>query len=190
MKLVPFGDASESGGTVAATGTRFGSVLVADAPMTTVTSATARLAGDAFDPTDDLLVVTDYEENLRRIDALIREIDVRPDQVLIEATILRATLNDSNALGMEFNMVSGVDWGKLSAMTPGLTKIDTPTAVSASLSRSLSSCQRGLSSSLSAERSRMPRPCSGRKHQASLRCWRRAARSARITTADSFPFAA
>jgi len=41
---------------------------------------------------DDVLVVCDYEENLKKVEQLIREIDVKPEQVLIEATILSAKL--------------------------------------------------------------------------------------------------
>ncbi|HPD45669.1 MAG TPA: hypothetical protein P5279_02120 [Anaerohalosphaeraceae bacterium] len=50
----------------------------------------------------DTLVIQDYPENLARAEALIRNLDVRPKQVLVEATILSARLVE----GMEF----GVDW--------------------------------------------------------------------------------
>ena len=40
---------------------------------------------------------------------LLAEIDRRPQQILIEATILRATLNEDNALGVDFNVMGGVD---------------------------------------------------------------------------------
>src|SRR5688500_560712 len=66
--------------------------------------------------TEDMLVVTDYPENLDRVANLLAEIDRRPQQILLEATILRATLNDDNALGVDFNVLSGVD---LNAATIG-----------------------------------------------------------------------
>jgi type IV pilus assembly protein PilQ len=59
------------------------------------------------------------------IEQLIREIDVRPRQILIEATILRAGLTEENALGIDFNMVSGVDFEMLASQSPGVTDLIT-----------------------------------------------------------------
>ncbi len=56
------------------------------------------------------IVVIDYPENLGMIGQIIDEIDVRPPQVLIEATILVASLNDTNEFGIDFNVLSGVDF--------------------------------------------------------------------------------
>ena len=56
------------------------------------------------------IVVIDYPEHLAKIGQIIDEIDVRPPQVLIEATILVASLNDTNEFGIDFNVLSGVDF--------------------------------------------------------------------------------
>jgi type IV pilus assembly protein PilQ len=56
----------------------------------------------------DMLVVTDDQERLDQIQLLLKEIDRRPKQVLVEATILSATLNDNNALGVDFSVLGGV----------------------------------------------------------------------------------
>lgn len=69
--------------------------------------------GDAS-ASQDFLVVTAPPSKLREVERIIKEIDVRPKQVLIEATILRANLTDKNALGIDFSMV-GVDLEKLGA---------------------------------------------------------------------------
>lgn len=63
----------------------------------------------------DVLVVSDYEENLDRIEKILKEVDVKPDQVLIEATILRATLTENNALGIDFNALSGINFSGFSS---------------------------------------------------------------------------
>jgi type IV pilus assembly protein PilQ len=60
-----------------------------------------------------LLVVTDYDENLNNVTKLIQEIDVRPLQVLVEATILRASLQEDNALGVDFTVLGGVDFSTI-----------------------------------------------------------------------------
>ncbi len=58
----------------------------------------------------DFLMVSDTVERLDRIAKLLDELDVRPRQVLIEATILRATLNESNQFGIDFTMLGGIDF--------------------------------------------------------------------------------
>lgn len=56
------------------------------------------------------LVVIDTAIALERVGFLLEQIDVRPQQVLIEASILRATLNEDNALGIDMSLLSGVDF--------------------------------------------------------------------------------
>jgi len=70
--------------------------------------------GGGSHATEDLLVVTDYPDNLERVRKVLKDIDRRPQQVLVEATILRAALNEDNALGVDFNVLAGV---KLSQFT-------------------------------------------------------------------------
>ena len=48
---------------------------------------------------EDMIVVTDYPDNLERVGKVLAEIDRRPQQILIEATIMAATLNEDNAAG-------------------------------------------------------------------------------------------
>jgi type IV pilus assembly protein PilQ len=72
--------------------------------------------------TDDTLVINDYPENLIEIEKALKVLDVRPKQVLLESTILRATLTEDNALGVDFVSVSGLD---LSTLTNALVTSDT-----------------------------------------------------------------
>ncbi|MBL8963677.1 MAG: hypothetical protein JNK70_06360, partial [Phycisphaerae bacterium] len=59
---------------------------------------------------DAMLVVYDYEENVAEIERLIREIDTRPSQVLVEATILQTQLNEANAFGVDFSVLGDLDF--------------------------------------------------------------------------------
>ncbi|MEM7681818.1 MAG: hypothetical protein AAF288_07670 [Planctomycetota bacterium] len=58
---------------------------------------------------DDLLVVVDYQENIDQINETLEELDRRPAMVLIEATILQATLSENNALGTDFSLFFDID---------------------------------------------------------------------------------
>jgi len=70
---------------------------------------------------DDMIVVTDFQENLDRARQIIKEVDARPPQVLVEATILVAQLNEQNQLGVDFTVLGGVNFGQLANINAGST---------------------------------------------------------------------
>src|SRR5438045_274620 len=71
--------------------------------------------GGSTHATEDVIVITDYVENIDRAKKILKEIDRRPQQILLEATILRATLNEDNALGVDFTLLGNVDFSTLTA---------------------------------------------------------------------------
>lgn len=83
---------------------------------------TANAATEAFTITDGVpngadnyansatIVVYDFEENVEEIQALINELDTKPAQILIEATILQTTLNEANAFGVDFALIQNLDF--------------------------------------------------------------------------------
>ena len=75
--------------------------------------------------TNDIVILTDYVTKLNEIEKVIKELDVFPRQVLIEATILRATLNENNALGIDFTTLGGIDFGTVNSISPGAQSITT-----------------------------------------------------------------
>lgn len=85
--------------------------------------ASKEKAGGRSPAMGDVIIVVDHPANLQIIEQAIREIDVAPQQVLVEATIMRATLNEQNALGVEFNTLAGVDFQMLAANSPGVGSI-------------------------------------------------------------------
>ncbi len=87
--------------------------VAASTPATSgIDTGTKDLGGDNH-AGDDCLVITDYAENLDQVRAVIKEVDRRPQQILIEATILRAALTENNALGVDFTMLGGVNFKAL-----------------------------------------------------------------------------
>jgi len=65
---------------------------------------------------NDMLVVKDYPEKLDMIEAKLREIDIRPLQVLVEATILSVKLNEDTKFGIDWNTLQGVAISTLSGV--------------------------------------------------------------------------
>jgi type IV pilus assembly protein PilQ len=57
---------------------------------------------------NDMIVIFDFPENLEKAETVIRQIDVRPKQVLVEATILAARLTEETEFGVDWNLLSGV----------------------------------------------------------------------------------
>lgn len=59
-----------------------------------------------------MLVVIDFEENVAEIESLVRQIDTRPAQVLVEATILQTQLNEANAFGVDFSLIADMEFNE------------------------------------------------------------------------------
>ncbi|MEM6553143.1 MAG: hypothetical protein AAF750_13580, partial [Planctomycetota bacterium] len=55
------------------------------------------------------LVVHDFPDHIEQIEVTLKQLDVQPKMVLIEATILQATLTENNALGVDFAVFADID---------------------------------------------------------------------------------
>jgi len=106
-----------------------GTIAKSPAARVGVAGKTQQTEGNAL-AGHDFIVVYDHADRLASIAALIKETDVKPAQVLVEATILRARLNEDNALGVDFTLLGGVDLQLMGATSRGvldLTLGDLPT---------------------------------------------------------------
>lgn len=56
------------------------------------------------------LVIYDYPEQIGEIEALLGQLDSKPAQVLVEATILQTSLTENNAFGVDFAFLNGVNF--------------------------------------------------------------------------------
>ena len=57
----------------------------------------------------DRLVVSDYPENIERIREVLSQVDAEPMQVLLEVTIMNATLTETTEFGIDWSNIPGVD---------------------------------------------------------------------------------
>lgn len=84
--------------------------------------STGSAGGDTM-ALNDTIVMRDYPENIAEAERLLSEMDIRPNQVLVEATILSATLTEGMEFGIDWNTIDGVAVTKLNPdgiMTDGL----------------------------------------------------------------------
>lgn len=73
---------------------------------------------------DATLVVYDYQEHVDEIEKLVKELDTRPSQVLVEATILQTQLNESNAFGVDFSLIADMNFSDFSGSGGPLKAVD------------------------------------------------------------------
>jgi type IV pilus assembly protein PilQ len=97
-------------------------IAVSPAARTGIASD-ANEAGSNSNVHQDVIVVQAHPATMLEIERVLKQIDVRPKQVLIEATIVRAELKDDNSLGIDFSLVGGVDLELLGATSNGGTQL-------------------------------------------------------------------
>ncbi len=56
------------------------------------------------------MVIIDFEDRISEIEALVRQLDTQPAQVLVEATILQTSLTEANAFGVDFSIIADMDF--------------------------------------------------------------------------------
>ncbi len=99
---------------------KMGIVAVTSRSQKGIPSGGDEVGGDSYSQ-QDVLVVTDLEANVARVAEIIKQVDVRPKQVLVEATILDVQLNDDTSLGVDLNVLAGINFNETSAVAFPLT---------------------------------------------------------------------
>ena len=72
-----------------------------------------------------MLIVEDTADGMRRIEALLREIDAQPQQIMIEAKILEITLDNNQNFGIDWSKIFSAD-GVNKFGTAGFATRNTP----------------------------------------------------------------
>ncbi len=70
------------------------------------------------------MLVFDYEENLGEIEKVVKELDTKPAQVLVEATILQTALTEANAFGVDFSLISDLNFSDFVNLGGPLKTVD------------------------------------------------------------------
>ncbi|HKI18930.1 MAG TPA: hypothetical protein VKA15_13675, partial [Isosphaeraceae bacterium] len=74
----------------------------------TIQRGTQPVTGGVSMASNDMVVIQDYESNLKIIDQIIQRLDVQPVQVLIEAVIINVELDLDTQLGVNFAVVDNL----------------------------------------------------------------------------------
>ena len=81
-----------------------GFVSISSAAEVGIPADDVNVGGDSF-AGDDVLMIRDYSGVLTEVDQIIAEVDQRPLQVAIEATILSIKLDDKTSMGVSFEFL-------------------------------------------------------------------------------------
>ncbi|MDD5064314.1 MAG: hypothetical protein PHQ35_06095 [Phycisphaerae bacterium] len=120
--------------------------LLSDSGKVTSTAAAAvdTEAGEGGNTTSmrDTVVVYDFPERLEKIGEMIKEVDIKPQQILVEVTLLKAELSETTQFG--------IDWTKIAGMTatPG---VGLPFGMAVSLTSGITPTGTGLTAEFSNE---------------------------------------
>ncbi len=91
--------------------------------------------GGESNASSNLIVIKDFQEVHRKVKEALEVLDAPPRQVLVEATIVEVTLDDTNRLGVNFTALGGVDFSNLDDTTSSLTSITPGEAGAGSIDR-------------------------------------------------------
>ncbi|MFH0945823.1 MAG: hypothetical protein V2A76_11545 [Planctomycetota bacterium] len=80
-------------------------------------------AGGNTPANGEVVILRDRASVLREVIAVLKELDRRPRQVLVEATMLEVKLMDETKLGIDFNTLSGIKFTDLSTVTSNLNSL-------------------------------------------------------------------
>ncbi len=68
---------------------------------------------------NDKIVVYDFPEKIEMAREVIKSLDIKPKQVLVEATILSVLLNEDTYFGIDWNLLSGVNVDNFPSLITG-----------------------------------------------------------------------
>lgn len=92
-----------------------GSIAISGAVSAGINPTDSDAGANTFAQVETMLV-NDYPENIEEIAKVVKALDTRPSQVLVEATILQADLTEDLAFGVDLSILANMDF-----LTAGIT---------------------------------------------------------------------
>lgn len=75
----------------------------------------------------EMFLLLASDETYERVQQLLEQVDLPPQQVLVEATILSVALNDNHKLGVDFKALGGIDFQSMGGTSTVFDGVDTGT---------------------------------------------------------------
>ena len=97
--------------------------ITAGSPSEVGIPSSGTAAGGNSPAGGEVVILRDHSDVLRELTAVLKELDRRPRQVLVEATMLEVKLVDETRLGIDFNTLSGINFTDLSTVTSNLNSL-------------------------------------------------------------------
>lgn len=91
--------------------------------------------GGESNASNNLIVVKDFPDVHRNLAEALKVLDAPPRQVLVEATIVEVTLDDTNRLGVNFTALGGVDFSNLDDSSSNLLSVTAGDAAAGRIDR-------------------------------------------------------
>ena len=88
--------------------------------------ANVPVGSDEFANTSTL-VIYDYQNHVDEIEKLVKQIDQRPAQVLVESTILQTSLTEDNAWGVDFSIIGDLSFTDFASPLTAVEGLIVPT---------------------------------------------------------------
>lgn len=60
-----------------------------------------------------MIVVSDYPENIKAVESLLKEIDTPPAQVVVESTVVSSKVNQQDGFGVDVSIIGNLDFANL-----------------------------------------------------------------------------
>lgn len=92
-------------------------VFTAGSPPEDGIESDATRAGGNQPASGEIVVLKDVRSVLDAVTKVLADLDRRPRQVLVEATILEVKLDDNTTLGVDFNSLDGINFADLSGLS-------------------------------------------------------------------------
>lgn len=128
-------------------GEQGGQVTASKEAVTGLEVGEGQTGGDAY-ANDGVLVVTDFPENLDRVQEILDHIDKTPMLVQVQVMVVSATLGETEQLGINFDALGGVDYQEYGASSSDGQSINDNVFGSDQLDDGLSRFTTGLAGNL------------------------------------------
>lgn len=103
-----------------------GRVILSDTPQQGIGSGEDEAGGDDSTLPETLIVIDDFD-SIEFMKTIVAELDLRPRQILLEATIIEVRLDETNKFGVDWAIMAGSDFADFESLSAPGSVFSSPT---------------------------------------------------------------